>query len=88
MGFLNSKKKWHKFWHPGFASRALRFKNFSETFSLSLSSLRLGQSDPVFFFWGAKFRQNVKNTSKNGIFNCNISPFFFLEIISKFSKKN
>jgi hypothetical protein len=36
--FLTAKK-WSKFWHPGFASRALRFKNFSETFSLSLLSL-------------------------------------------------
>jgi hypothetical protein len=48
--FLTAKK-WHKFWHPGFASRALRFKISQKlSLSLSLSSLSLGQCEPVFFF--------------------------------------
>jgi hypothetical protein len=56
MGFLNSKK-WHQIWHPGFASCALRFKNFSQklSLSLSLSSLPLGESDPVFCFLAQSF---------------------------------
>jgi hypothetical protein len=67
MGFLNSKKNGTNFGIPDF-HRAHCVSKISQKLFLSLLSL--------LSLWGAKFRQNVKNTSKNGIFNCNISLFF------------
>jgi hypothetical protein len=63
------------------------FQKFLRNFLSLLSLLSLCARVTQCFFLGAKFRQNMKNTSKNGIFNCNISPFFFPGNNFKISRK-
>jgi hypothetical protein len=69
MGFLNSKKTGTNFGIPDL-HRAHCVSKISQKLFLSLLSL--------LSLWGAKFRQNVKNTSKKWNIQLQYFSFFFL----------